>query len=188
MTNPSNGGAGVHGERQPNLLRGAIAGLIGGLLGTYAMSHAQGLWSRTVDGAEPVSAAGRHDARDWQERSEDQNANELAAQAVGSRMLGRYLTEDELQLGAAVLHYAFGAAVGTLYGVLAETTKPVSALGGAAYGTAVWVVADEIAVPAVGLSGPPSLRTTEMHAQALAAHVVYGIATDAVRRAVRAVL
>jgi hypothetical protein len=49
------------------------------------MSEAQGLWTDAVDGDAPESAGGRHDARAWQERSEHQNSNELAAQAPSAR-------------------------------------------------------------------------------------------------------
>ncbi len=59
-----------------------IAGAAAGLADTSAMSEAQRLWTYAVDGDAPESAGGRHDARDWQERSERQNSNDLAAQAI----------------------------------------------------------------------------------------------------------
>ena len=67
-----------------SIVAGAIAGLVGGLVGTWAMSEVQALWSRRVDAAhdpDTASAGGRHDAREWQERVEGENANELAANA-----------------------------------------------------------------------------------------------------------
>ena len=67
------------------MIKGILAGAAGGLVGTWAMSHAQRLWTRAVDERVPESAGGKHDARDWQERSEGQNSNELAAQAVATR-------------------------------------------------------------------------------------------------------
>jgi uncharacterized membrane protein YagU involved in acid resistance len=66
---------------------------------------------------------------------------------------------------------------------LAETVPPASAGYGAVYGSAVWLGADEIAVPALGLSGPPTQTQVIGHVQALAAHVVYGVTTDLTRRA-----
>ena len=41
------------------VVKGALAGVIGGLAGTYAMNDFQRWWSQTVHGVEPVSAAGR---------------------------------------------------------------------------------------------------------------------------------
>ena len=56
-----------------NVAAGIVAGLIGGLVGTWVMSEFQGLWSKAADGRDPQSAAGRHDARDWQERYQGAN-------------------------------------------------------------------------------------------------------------------
>lgn len=107
-----------------------LTGAIGGLVGTWAMSEAQRAWTHAIDGEAPESAAGKHDARDWQERSEGQNSNEIAAQAVATRVIGRRLDQGELAVSAAVMHYTFGAAVGALYGAYAERrTRGRRALG-----------------------------------------------------------
>src|SRR5688572_6036225 len=95
--------------------KGALAGASGGLAGTWAMNHFQASWSRAVHGVQPMSAAGKHDARDWQELAEGQNANELAAQTVADHTLGRPLERRELKVGATAIHFAFGAAMGGLY-------------------------------------------------------------------------
>ncbi len=169
-------------------LKGALAGCLGGLVGTYAMSEFQSLWSRAVAGYESASAGGRHDARDWQERSEDDNANETVAQAIAKHGIGRELERDELAIAAPAVHYAFGLAVAALYGAAAEGSPTVRIGGGAGMGIALWVAADEVAVPLLGLSEPTTDRDAELHLQAFAAHVVYGITTEAVRRIVRPML
>jgi uncharacterized membrane protein YagU involved in acid resistance len=176
--------AGVPHEHH-NVCVGMVAGMIGGLVGTWAMSQFQALWSKVAENYESPSASGRHDARDWQERSEGTNANELAAQAIATRTIDRPLTRDELKIAAPAVHYAFGATIGAVYGGLAETSCSVRALNGAAFGTAVWGGADEIAVPMLGLSKPNAEYPLEAHAQAFAAHIVYGVTTELVRRAVR---
>ena len=157
-----------------------VIGAAAGVAGTFAMSHAQRLWTRASDSHAPDSAAGKHDARDWQERSEGRNANEIVARSVGESVLGRSMTRDELGTGAVISHYTFGAAVGAFYGAVADPTRPV--LSGARLGVRLWVLADEVAIPLLGLSRPPTSRPPEMHAQALAAHLVYGLVTSAVFR------
>jgi putative membrane protein len=171
-----------------NLPKGMLAGVLGGLAATWAMSESQAWWSRAVDGTEPRSAAGRHDARDWQERTEGQNANELAAEAVGETVLGRPLRRSELAAGAAAMHYSFGSAAGALYGALAEVSPQITSGMGTGYGTLVWAGADEFGMPALNLAGPSSQRPAEAHAQSLAAHLVYGLTLEVVRRAVRRLL
>jgi hypothetical protein len=172
----------------PHVLKGIVAGVAGGLAATWAMSEAQAWWSRAVDGGEPQSAAGRHDARDWQERTEGQNSNEIAAQTVAAHTIGRPLDREELAIGAAAMHYGFGAGVGALYGGLAEVMPAITSGFGTGYGAAVWAGADEAAMPALGLSRPTTERPPEAHAHALFAHFVFGVTLEVVRRAVRSVM
>jgi putative membrane protein len=172
-------------DDQPHILAGILAGVIGGLVGTWAMNHAQHLWTRAVDDDAPESAAGKHDARDWQERSEHRNANELAAQAVASRTAGRRLTRDELWVAAPLVHFGFGAAMGGLYGACAERLHIRGALPGLGFGAALWLAADEIAMPLLGLSRSTTRRPIEMHLQSLAAHLVYGVLTELGRQSAR---
>lgn len=154
------------------------------MVGTWAMSEVQRLWTHVVDGSPPASSGGRHDARDWQERSEDQNANELAAQALARFALGRCLTRRELGFAAPLVHYVFGTAVGAIYGAYAERRQVNGS--GAGFGTMVWLAADEIAMPLLGLSDSTARRPLEIHLHSFVAHLVYGTATEATRRAVRA--
>lgn len=174
-------------QREPDLARGAFAGLIGGLVGTWAMSEYQRLWTRVVNGEQPQSAGGRHDARDWQEKNEDRNANELAAQAVARHTIGRPLNEDELEVGAPLMHYAFGTMMGLFYGMAAERARWSTSGSGMGFGSAVWAGADEIAMPMLGWSRPQD-HPAESHLQSLTAHFVYGVTTELVRRGVRSML
>lgn len=171
-----------------DVLKGMLAGFVGGLVGTWAMSEVQGLWSRAVDGREPRSAGGRHDARDWQERNEGRNANEIAAQTVATHTVGRTLNREEMKLAAPAVHYAFGSMVSTIYGGLAETSPAVTAGAGTAFGTAVWATADEVAMPLLRLSRRHQKYPLEAHLQSLVAHLVFGFTTDLVRRGVREAL
>jgi Protein of unknown function (DUF1440) len=180
-----------HGERRPrpkSLTRctwvsSAVTGGVAGLAGTWAMSEAQRLWTHAVADDAPESAGGRHDARDWQERSEHQNSNELAAQAIARPIFGRDLKRKELRFTAPLIHYLFGAALGAIYGVYAQ--RRPAPTSGARFGTTVWLAADEIAMPLLGLSDSTTRRPLEMHLQSLVAHLVYGTVTEMTRRAVQ---
>jgi uncharacterized membrane protein YagU involved in acid resistance len=167
---------------------GVVAGIIGGIVATYVKDHVQAWWSKAVDGYESNSAGGRHDSRDWQERYEEENANELAAQAIAERTIDRDLTRDELQVAAPLLHYTFGASMGAIYGGLAEKADEVPLMSGAGFGTALWVAADEVAMPLLGLSKRKGELPFEAHAQSFAAHLVFGLTTELVRRGVRALM
>jgi hypothetical protein len=172
-------------NREHNVVAGIVAGFIGGLAATWAMNRFQALWSELAHAYQSQSAAGSEDARDWQERHEGGNANELFAQAVATRTIDRRLTRDELKVAAPIVHYAFGSGMGALYGAVSEVAPSTRALAGTAYGTSVWIGADEIAVPLMGLSKRNGELPAEAHVQAFASHLVFGFATEVVRRAVR---
>jgi putative membrane protein len=171
--------------RQQSVAKGMAAGIAGGILASWTMNQFQAAWSKAAENYQSPSAGGKEDARDWQERSEGTNATEIAADTIARQTIERPLTRRELSVAAPLVHYAFGAAVGALYGGLAEVTPAVRACSGTAYGTAVWVGADEIGMPLLGLSDPDADRPVEMHAQAFASHLVFGLTLELVRRAVR---
>jgi uncharacterized membrane protein YagU involved in acid resistance len=56
------------------------------------------------------------------------------------------------------------------------------------FGAALFVAADEIVVPALGLSPQPTESSISSHLYGLAAHLVYGVTTEVVRRGLRAAL
>jgi putative membrane protein len=175
----------VQRNSRGNVCKAMLAGAIGGLAGTWTMNHAQRWWTRAMGEQPPESASGKHDAREWQERSERQNSNELAAEAFFSPLVGRHLTRDELAVAAAAVHYSFGATVGALYGAFVERARGQRFHSGVGLGSALWITADEIAMPVLGLSEPTTRRPLEMHLQSFVAHIVYGVVAERVRSRIR---
>lgn len=112
-----------------------------------------------------------------------EDATVRMARSISQHVFGQELTEARKKWAGPAVHYAFGALVGAVYGVLAETVPTSSAGYGTAYGSALWLTADEIGVPAFGLSQPPSEIPVTSHFKAFASHLVYGFATDLTRRA-----
>ena len=83
------------------------------------------------------------------------------------------------------MHYAFGTSVGGLYGAAAELAPEVARGAGLPFGAAFWLVADETALPLLGLSKGPTAYPVSTHVYALASHFVYGLTAELVRRTVR---
>jgi putative membrane protein len=181
-------------------LKGMIAGAAGGLVASWVMNQFQALLSRVTHGVERPHGAQslQHGlprygvARELQERGLDSEADNAAvrtAVAVSELLFGVELAEREKkEIAGAVVHYAFGVATGGLYGSIAELKPATTAGAGLPFGAAVWLVADEITVPALGLSKPPTEYPLSTHAYSIAAHLVYGLTTEIVRRAVRRAL
>ena len=166
--------------------KGAVAGAAGGLVASWVMNQFQAALSKAS------GAIGNDGSQaDGQEASEQQSNDDAtmkAADAIAKSLLDRTLTKPEKQSAGPAVHYAFGSTVGAMYGAVAELVPRTTAAWGVPFGTAVWLGADEVAVPALGLSKAPVEYPLSTHASALAAHLVYGLTTDLVRRGVRATL
>ena len=158
-----------------------VAGILGGLAGTLAMNYAQRVWTHIVDDEAPPSAGGKHDARDWQEREEDRNANELAAQTIATTVAGQPLTDKQLRVAAPLVHFSFGAALGAIYGRSIGADRPHLVMRGMTFGSAVWLLADEAAMPLLRLSRPTTERSLEKHLQSFVTHIVFGVVAEVVR-------
>ncbi len=155
------------------IAKGALAGLIGGVAGSLTMELFQ---------------AGLKKASGQQEQGEGEPATIQVAQKVSETVRDKALTENEKNPAGEMVHYAFGAGAGALYGVAAAALPKASAGFGLLFGAVLWLLADEIGVPTAGLSKPPGEVPVREHASAFAAHLVYGSTADAVRRCVLKVL
>ncbi|MCA1564400.1 MAG: DUF1440 domain-containing protein [Acidobacteria bacterium] len=94
----------------------------------------------------------------------------------------------EKETAGTAFHYAMGATSGALYGAVAEVLSGDKVGAGVPFGAAVWLIADEGLVSAVGLSKSPTEYPLSIHAYAISSHLVFGLTTELVRRAMRRVL
>jgi len=172
-------------REERNILKGLAAGVVGGLVASYAMNEFQVLWSKV---SESLREQGGEQGQGGAGGGEQEPATVKAAEAVSEGVFGHELTKKEKPLAGEAVHYAMGGASGAIYGALAEFAPSVTAGAGLPFGTAVWLLADEAAVPALGLSKAPTEYPLSTHAYALVSHFVYGLTTDIVRRAVRSLL
>ncbi len=183
-------------RRAGNVWKGLAAGVAGGLVASIVMNQFQALLSKLAAGEERS-----HGAQSMQQGSPqhgigralqargsdapDDNAAVRTANAVAELGFDERLTKHEKEVGGVVAHYAMGVSSGAIYGVAAELL-PATTIGlGLPFGAAVWVIADEGVVPALGLSKSSADYPLAIHAYALASHLVYGLTTEVVRRAVR---
>jgi putative membrane protein len=179
-----------HAERSP--VAGALAGAVAGMAGAWVMDRAQSLLSRAI-GDNPSDARddwtdsqGGQRARAYVQRGEASEPATMVATAKLSRVLtGAMPSKSQRWWGGVGLHYAFGAGVGALYGAIAEGAPVVTRAAGLPYGTAVWLAAENVMAPAMGVSPPPTRSSPRLHLHALFAHLAFGFATETVRRVLR---
>lgn len=187
------------GEDEGDVLKGLAAGVVGGLVASAVMNQFQALLSKLIEGEErshgaqslqqgsPRQGVGRELQARGQDDEED-DAPERLANAISVGVFDHELTEREKDVAGTAFHYAMGATTGAFYGAVAEIVPAVKAGAGVPFGAAVWLTVDEGLVPAAGLSKSPTEYPLSIHAYAFASHLVFGLTTELVRRAVRRAL
>jgi putative membrane protein len=192
-------------RRENSVVKGAAAGVIGGIVASWVMEEFQSTWTKlseqskkTQDNSYSSERSTDNQVRNGEMQAttaggqnqvsgnkEQEPATVKVAEAISEKLLDHRLTEKEKESAGEAVHYAMGAASGALYGAAAELIPFASAGAGLPFGAAVWLVLDEVTVPALGLSKPPAEYPISTHVYALASHFVYGFTTDMVRRALR---
>lgn len=159
----------------PRPLLGLLAGLVAGLAASAAMEAFQAAGRRAAD-------AGKSDAEQQRDHAqEDYPATVKAADQAVQAVTGDPVPEPYRQPAGRAVHYATGAILGAIYGVVTEYQPKAASGFGGAYGLATSLVVDETAVPAAGLSEPPWQTPLSSHGFGLASHMVYGVALEGVR-------
>lgn len=130
-----------------------------------------------TSGARPPSAAAPHE--------QDEDPTVKVADAITRPLLHRPLPDEKKPLAGNLVHYAFGAGVGGLYGGLATVMPRVTRGLGLPFGVAVWLGAHVTMVPALGLAPPPTRQPLSKEGLELLMHLVYGAVTELARRVIR---
>jgi|SRR5258708_5259244 putative membrane protein len=175
--------------RKPKLWKGLVAGSAAGLAGTIAMTQFQNLWSKTSEKLKP-----KGNEQSSSGNGPGQEAEDATMKAAGkvAEAAGHHLSKEQKKKAGPIVHYAFGTGMGALYGTVVEVgprkLRRHDLLSGVGLGGVLFAGVDEIAVPAMGLSKKPTEAPLSSHLYALASHLVYGLTTGAVRKAVRAAL
>jgi putative membrane protein len=154
---------------KPRPLVGLVAGLAAGLAASFAMATFQNRTSKLIEdqgsGGDPSTVK--------------------AADKVSEVAIGQEVPEPWRESAGQVVHYVTGAALGALYGLVAEYRPEATKGFGSAFGVMTSLVLDEGAVPAAGLSAGPTRTAPAVHGYGFAAHLVYGVALEGVRAAAR---
>ena len=161
-----------------NLLKGVVAGAVGGLAAAFVMSQYQALTAKASEENKKSKSSGR----------KDEPANVKAAEMISQDVFDHQLKKSEKESAGEAMHYLMGGVSGAIYGATAELTGVGTFGAGLPFGSAVWAIADDVIVPALGLSKSPTEYPLSTHAYALSSHWVYGLVTEIVRKTVRKAL
>ena len=168
--------------REPNVLEGFALGLVGANLGLAAMTLYQNYAAKPIFEASPEADKNPSGSLDSISAVGQQHKDDESSTAAVGRLALQAATGDEPHDESAAkllsygVHWGFGMLMGGVYGaVRAGKVSSANNLGlGLAYGATLWAVADELAVPILGLQEGPTKASKTQHGNRLAAHLLYG--------------
>lgn len=144
-----------------SLAKGLLAGALGGIAGSCAKIVGELIYPPRTLGQVPPPVL------------------------LANRLAGRQLNPGEANASMQAIHFVFGSGVGAVYGAAAEFLPAVTAGYGAAFGFALQFFTHESLVPLAGLDVPPWQQPLREHTSEFFTHILYGVATEAARRAIR---
>lgn len=152
--------------------RSPLGALCAGLAAGFAGALAQSLFFAATRKVAPAPSPDAFTPVEPEQRSE------LPTQTVARRVTEQLAQRPPLehpQGAAQAVHLGFGSAWGALYGLAAGTLPRLGTLqGGLGFGMVVWLVSDDLLLPAFRLSAWPHRYPVKGHLYAIAAHAVYG--------------
>ncbi|HET8668471.1 MAG TPA: hypothetical protein VFM10_10860, partial [Terriglobales bacterium] len=125
------------GVRQ--LGRGVLAGALGGLIGGWTMGRSAALWEKLSGKPDGVSRSelARLEARQFVSgSSQELDSISKVADWIDARLFRHGLSPTQKGIAAALVHYSAGAALGAVYGALAEVAPGVTKGWGVPFGVA----------------------------------------------------
>jgi len=178
---------------RPSVLRGIITGATAGIAATLIMDQFLKLISasqkaiekqvKLAQGNSPWKIA-HEQVQQEQQAAQQEDSTEIVARKIANAT-GKTLDMEHKKTAGQAVHYTFGTLMGIVYGVSAELVPEATTGAGAAFGTLLFLGADEVAVPAFQLSPAPTDTPAKDHLQHWAAHVVYGGSLELVRTLLR---
>jgi len=170
----------------PSLWKGAVAGLAGGLVGTFVKSQAEPLLQQLGERLFPPTHLQKEqpgaDVTGHPDRMPPSTLAQEATDAVGVT-----LSRDEKLDAQEAIHWTFGTTAGVAYGVAAEFTAAETGFGVPA-AVALFGATHGTTLPALGLQADLDELPKAWWVWECGSHLVYGVTVEVVRRAVRAAL
>ena len=156
-----------HHHRQ-SALADLIDGAIAGAIATWVMGKATSYLYEREDEA----------TRGREERVRGGKTAYGVAAEKAAHLVDAELSKDERQRYGGDIHWALGVGTGALYGLLRDRVPQAGLARGLAFGAAFWLLVDEGANTALGLTPGPTTFPWQTHARGLAGHLVYGTMAD----------
>lgn len=172
---------------EPNRWRGFVFGLLGGVVGLVAMDSYWKYVAPQLASDESSSNGGDGNGQSQALANislvgkyyrEEESSTEALGRLIYESLTGYTPRSPETREALSYLvHWGYGTFQGGMYGALRSQADGLDLKGGLLYGTSLWLLGDELAVPALGLQGGPTAVSGVQHLNRLGAHLAYGLGT-----------
>lgn len=100
---------------------------------------------------------------------------------------GRRPSSQTRSVLSETVHWSYGISQGAAYGAARRASGLPDLVAGPVFGLGLWLLGDELAMPALGLQPGPAAASATTHLNRIGAHLAYGLglglAVGALRRA-----
>jgi hypothetical protein len=170
-------------RREIKLLAGLAAGVVGGIVATWALDRYQEGTLEATRRAENAAGAAPILSRQQEDQlREQQRAYVEAAQRLAKSTFGKGLTRTQRRNAAPIVHYAIGALAGGAYGFAVEILPVVRRGYGTGYSNLLFLGGSEAVLP---WFNPGPRQKFQPAPGGLSAPLVYGAVLETTRRILR---
>ena len=180
-------------SKRPSVVKGLIVGVAAGYAATLVMDQFQSLLAtaqkasekqkKLAEGESPWLIANEQAQQEMKQKDTD-NAPDKVARKI-AEVTGTTIPKEQIKSAGQAVHFIFGTLMGIGYSVAAEFLPEVTSGGGTAFSTLLFLGGDEVVIPALHLSPPPTKQPAGSHLQYWAAHIVYGGTLELTRTILR---
>jgi hypothetical protein len=180
---------------EPDPLKGAVAGAVGGLVGTLRMGWVSSLWNKVnkkfeqseTTWVKPLVKRQGKDADPLPPFGDatESRAEQRVAAAVAKKATGTQLGPHDRAIGGEIVHKSTGILIGAAWGVAVEYAPPLRRTHGVLLGMASYLVGRQLALRATGLAPRLKNQPPADHLLGLVSHLAYGFFCETVRSHLR---
>lgn len=172
-------------KNSPSAWKGALAGAVGGLIGTAALD----LYKQLLIAASRKAENAAQIDNTYSRQQERQLTSYHGAHATTAQFLatsvGGQLTPGQTKTATPLTHFAFGVLAGAVYGAAAEYLPQATSGQGTVFGMTLYAIANGAILPYLNLLPATAATPPVIHAEGFSSHAIYGAGTEAVRKLVR---
>lgn len=169
-------------HREIKLLGGLAAGVVGGIVATWALDrYLEGSLAATRRAENAAGTASVLSRRQEDQLEQRDRVHAEAAERIARVTLGKRLSRTQRRNAANIMHYGVGALAGGAYGLTAEILPVVRRGYGTGYSNLIFLGGSEALLPWLGI-GP---RQQASVTAGLPAPLVFGAVLETTRRVLR---